>query len=125
MKKIMVAVLAAVLGTAGAFAFDLGDINGTWRDAKWDADWTFSADGKIVLTKASSGESVFTFTDANVKNFKLNAGASGVSVSFDCSETERSYKFTKPLTFNADLDMHIDPEWTSEDYDTSIKFQKK
>ena len=48
-------------GIAGSFALDLGGINGTWKDAKWDANWKFSADGKITLSKASSGEKVFTF----------------------------------------------------------------
>ena len=99
-------------------------IQGTWQDSNWDANWTFNADGKIVLTKASSGETVFTFDDSNVQKFKILPTTSGLSISFDCEETERSYKFTKPITLNADLDMHIDPKWTSEGYDVKIKFQK-
>ncbi len=125
MKKLF--TLAAVLAVAAASsvsALDLGDIKGTWQDSKWDADWTFSADGKIHLTSSKDNSEVFTFTDNNVQNFKLSAGKTGVSISFDCKETERSYKFTKPLTLNADLDMHIDPEWTNVDYDTKIKFKK-
>lgn len=124
MKKILGIAAVMALTVAGSFALDLGDIKGTWKDAKWDANWTFSADGKIILKKASSGEEVFTFTDDNVQNFKLNAGANGVSVSFKCAETERAYKFTKPLTLNADLDMTVNPDWTDEDYNTSIKFQR-
>lgn len=124
MKKLLGIVAVMALAAESTFALDLGDIQGTWKDSKWDANWTFAADGTIKLTKASSGESVYTFTDSNVKNFKLNAGTSGVSVSFDCADTERSYKFTKPLSLNADLDMHIEPEWTSTAYDTTIKFQK-
>lgn len=123
MKKIVTLVIAAVM-TAGLFALDLGGIKGTWQDKTWDADWTFAADGKIILTKTSNGEEVFTFTEANVQNFKVKADTKGVTISFDCKETERSYKFTKGISLNADLDMHIDPEWTSEDYDTTIKFKK-
>lgn len=124
MKKILAVAAVMAMAVAGTFALDLGDIKGTWKDSKWDANWNFSADGKIILSKASSGEEVFTFTDNNVKNFKLNASASGVSISFRCDETERSYKFTKPLSLNADLDMTVNPDWTDTDYDTTIKFQK-
>lgn len=123
MKKIFGIVAVMALAATSTFALDLGDIKGTWKDAKWDANWTFTADGKIVLTKASSGESVYTFTDNNVQNFRLDAGTKGVSVSFKCAETERAYKFTKPLTLSADLDMTVNPDWTDTDYDTTIKFQ--
>ena len=124
MKKILALAAVALVGLVSAFSLDLGDVKGTWKDSNWDANWTFSAEGKIVLTKASSGEEVFTFTDANIQNFKLTPSTSGVSISFDCKDTERSYKFTKPLSLDADLDLHIDPQWTDKDYDTSIKFQK-
>lgn len=124
MKKLIGILAVMALAATSSFALDLGDVQGTWKDSKWDANWTFATDGKINLTKASTGESVFTFNDSNVKNFKLDAGISGVTISFDCEETERSYKFTKPLTLNADLEMHIDPNWTSTSYDTTIKFQR-
>lgn len=123
MKKILAFASLALLA-GGAFALDLGDIKGTWQDSNWNANWTFSADGKIILSDSSTGNTIYTFDDGNVQNFKLDAGKAGVSVSFDCKETERAYKFTKPLTLNSDLDMHIDPEWTSTDYDVKIKFQK-
>ena len=123
MKKLLALAVAAVI-TAGLFALDLGGIKGTWQDKKWDADWTFSADGKIVLTKTSTGEEVYTFKDGSVQNFKVKADTSGVSISFDCKETERSYSFKKGLTLNADLDMVVNPEWTDEDYETVIKFKK-
>lgn len=123
MKKIL-AFGALALISAGAFAFDLGEIKGTWQDSKWNANWTFEADGKITLSDSVSGNEIFTFDDSNVQDFKLNAGKSGVSVSFSCKETGRAYKFTKPLTLNSDLDMHIEPNWTSESYDVKIKYQK-
>ncbi len=124
MKKILAVLALAFAVLGGAFAFDLGSIRGTWQDEKWDANWTFSADGKIVLTKASSGETVYTFSDSNVQNFKLDANASGVSVSFKCDETERAYRFTKAISAGSDLELTVDPDWTSEDYTTAIKFQR-
>ena len=124
MKKLIVVLTVAALCVAGAFALDLGSVKGTWQDSKWDANWTFGAAGTIELTLASTGESVYTFKDANVQNFKVNAGTSGVTIAFDCAETHRSYKFVKPLSLNADLDMSIQPDWTSSPYDTKIKFQK-
>ncbi len=116
-------VILAVMAT-GLFALDLGGIKGTWKDAKWDADWTFSADGKIVLTKTSTGEEVYTFKEGTVQNFKVNADTSGVSISFDCKDTQRSYSFKKGISLNADLDMVVNPEWTTVDYETTIKFKK-
>lgn len=123
MKKLLALAVAAVM-TAGLFALDLGGIKGTWQDKKWDADWTFSADGKIVLTKTSTGEEVYTFKDGTVQNFKVKADTTGVSISFDCKETERSYSFKKGLTLDADLDMVVNPDWTATDYETTIKFKK-
>ncbi|MBP5520122.1 MAG: hypothetical protein J6X84_06035 [Treponema sp.] len=122
MKKLLAFTAAAVMA-AGLFALDLGGIKGTWQDKNWDADWTFAADGKIILKKSSNGEEIFTFTEDNIQNFKVKADTKGVSISFDCKETERSYKFTKGVSLNSDLDMHIDPKWTTQDYDTSIKFK--
>ena len=123
MKKLLTFAAVALLA-CGAFALDLGGIKGTWQDSKWNADWTFSADGKIVLSDSNSGETIFTFDDSTVQDFKVNAGTSGVTLSFSCKETERAYKFTKPVALNADLDMHIDPNWTDSNYDVKIKFKK-
>ncbi len=123
MKK-LIALAAAAIMTAGLFALDLGGIKGTWQDKKWDADWTFSADGKIVLTKTSTGEEVYTFKDGSVQNFKVKADTTGVSISFDCKDTQRSYSFKKGLTLDADLDMVVNPYWTKDDYETVIKFKR-
>ena len=123
MKKLLALAIAAIM-TAGLFALDLGGIKGTWQDKKWDADWTFSADGKIVLTKTSTGEEVYTFKDGTVQNFKVKADTKGVSISFDCKDTDRSYSFKKGLSLDADLDMVVNPDWTTEDYETVIKFKK-
>ena len=123
MKKLLALAVAAVI-TTGLFALDLGGIKGTWQDKKWDADWTFSADGKIVLSLSSTGEEIYTFKDGSVQNFKVNADTTGVSISFDCKDTNRSYSFKKGLTLDSDLDMVVNPDWTTEDYNTVIKFKK-
>ena len=123
MKKLITLAVAAVMAT-GLFALDLGGIKGTWQDKKWDADWTFSADGKIVLSLTSTGEEIYTFKDGTVQNFKVNVDTTGVSISFDCKNTNRSYTFKKGVALNADLDMVVNPDWTASDYETVIKFKK-
>ncbi|SFI63615.1 hypothetical protein SAMN04487775_103239 [Treponema bryantii] len=123
MKKLIALAVAAVMAT-GLFALDLGGIKGTWQDKKWDADWTFSADGKIVLSLTSTGEEIYTFKDGTVQNFKVNVDTTGVSISFDCKDTNRSYTFKKGVALNADLDMVVNPDWTASDYETVIKLKK-
>ncbi len=123
MKRLIALAVAAVMAT-GLFALDLGGIKGTWQDKKWDADWTFSADGKIVLSLTSTGEEIYTFKDGTVQNFKVNVDTTGVSISFDCKDTNRSYTFKKGVALNADLDMVVNPDWTASDYETVIKLKK-
>ena len=84
MKKILALAAMALVSLTAAFSLDLGGIKGTWKDKNYDANWTFQADGHIVLTIASTGEVVYDFNDSNISNFKVNAGTSGVTVSFDC-----------------------------------------
>ena len=120
MKKI-VALLVCAFVAFGAFALDLGGIQGTWQDSRWDANWTFSAEGKIVLNKASTGEEVFVFTEANIQNFKVDIGAEGVTLKFDCADTNRSYSFNKGVSLSTDLKMIVTPNWNQEKYEVSIK----
>ena len=61
---------------------------------------------------------------ANTKDFKLTPSTKGLTLSFYCAETERDYKFTKPITLSTDLDMEINPDWTDENYKVAIKFSK-
>ena len=122
MKKLFAMIVLAVMAT-GLFALDLGGIKGTWKDANWDADWTFSADGHIVLSLTSTGETVFDFNESNIKDFKVNAGTKGVTITFYCPETERAYSITKGVSLSTDLDMIINPDWTDEDYSVAIKMK--
>ena len=127
MKKILAAAAAAVIGSAALFAFDIGEVKGTWQDSTWNANWTFSADsngqGQIVLTDSKTGATYYTFNDSNIQNYKLNAGASGVTISFSCKDTGRSYKFTKPISLGKDLTLDIDRDWTTEAYSKTITWQ--
>ena len=122
MKKLFAIVVLAVMAT-GLFALDLGGIKGTWKDANWDADWTFSADGHIVLSLTSTGEEIFDFNESNIKDFKVNAGAKGITITFYCPETERAYSFTKGVSLSTDLDMIINPDWTSKEYSVALKMK--
>ena len=122
MKKLFAMVVLAVMAT-GLFALDLGGIKGTWTDKAWDAEWTFSADGHIVLSLSSTGEKIYDFNESTIQNFKLDAGTKGVTISFYCKDTERSYKFTKGVSLSTDLDMVINPDWTDEDYSVAIKMK--
>ena len=121
MKKIFALFAAACVSIAGAFAFDVGSVRGSWIDERYDAKWTFSAN-KIVLTIASTGQHVFTFTEENVQNFKMGMQAEGAVVIFDCAATHRSYSFSKPVELTTDLDVVIDPDWTQLDYRTRFKY---
>ena len=122
MKKLFVMVILAVMST-GLFALDLGGIKGTWTDKTWDAEWTFSADGHIILTLASTGEVVYDFNDSTIQNFKVKADTKGVTITFDCKDTERSYSFTKGVSLSTDIDMLINPDWTDTDYSVALKLK--
>lgn len=124
MKKGIALLVVALVSVVSVFAFDLGSIKGTWQDAKWDADWTFNADGKIILSKTSTGEVLYTFTDDTVQNFKLSTTTNGAVISFTCKDTYRSYTFTKPVTLSTDLDMVVNPDWSADDYSTKITLKK-
>ena len=123
MKKLLTLAAAFAIACASLFALDLGEINGNWQDSKYNANWNFAADGKIVLSDSVTGETYFTFTDANTQNFKLSAGTSGATITFDCAETHRSYKFNKPLSLGKDLKMTVNPDWSDADYETTITYK--
>ncbi|MBP3710503.1 MAG: hypothetical protein J6I73_08915 [Treponema sp.] len=117
MKKfaliIAVAVACAVLAvaqnsvdlTTPATEINLGDFPvGTWHDDTWNADWEFSSRNIRLL---QNGALVYNFS-GKVKNFKVNAGTAGVTISFDCDETKRSYQFNKGISLSTDITMTID-----------------
>ena len=123
MKKFISILVVAVLFGAGLFAVDLGSFpKGTWQDSKWNADWVFAVDG-IQLRDSNTNDLIFDFA-RKIENFKVTPSTAGVSVSFTCAETERSYKFTKPTSLDTNITMEIQPEWTSENYKVSLPMKK-
>ncbi|HAK68557.1 MAG TPA: hypothetical protein DCM57_02730 [Treponema sp.] len=126
MKKIFALVAVALIGLTSAFAFSVGEIQGTWKDNNWNANWSFSADtngeGQIVLSDATTGEVIATFKESNVQNYNLSAGLSGVTISFYSSEWGRKYSFTKPISLGSSLTLNIDRDWTDEPYEVEIPY---
>ena len=58
-----------------------------------------------------------------MENFKILPSTEGITLSFDCAETERSYKFTKSSLANTNVVMEIDPNWTDEVYKIELPFK--
>lgn len=123
MKKILSLLAVMAFCVIGAFAQDVEFPTGTWTDEKWNAEWVFAKD-KVELFDASTGDLVYTFTKSNTEDFKLTPSTKGLTLSFSCAETSRSYKFTKPVSLDTGLEMEIDPDWTDVDYKVTIKFKK-
>ncbi len=128
MKKIISLIAVCFLSAVCAFAFDLTTVHGTWHDSKYNANWTFSAEGKIVLTDGTTGQVYFTFDDSNVKNFRVSvekeSGENGVSISFSCPETRRTYKFFKAASLSTDIKAEFQPAWTNSAYRAVFPFVK-
>lgn len=122
MKKFLAILFVLAVCVTGVFAADTEFPTGTWIDENWDAKWVFAKD-KVELFDGK-GDLVYTFTKDNTVDFKLTPSKEGLVLSFSCAETERAYKFIKPITLSTDLEMEIDPEWTDEDYKVTIKFSK-
>jgi len=122
MKKFLAVLFVLAICVTGVFAADTDFPTGTWIDENWDAKWVFTKE-KVELFDVN-GDLVYTFTLDNTQDFKLAPSQEGLVLSFYCAETERGYKFTKPLTLTTDLEMEINPDWTDEDYKVTIKFKK-
>ena len=122
MKKFLAILFVLAVCVTGVFAADTEFPTGTWIDENWDAKWVFAKD-KVELFDGK-GDLVYTFTKDNTVDFKLTPSKEGLVLSFSCAETERAYKFIKPITLSTDLEMEIDPDWTDEDYKVTIKFSK-
>lgn len=123
MKKLLAVLFVAATMVVGLFAEDKFP-TGSWIDSKYNAEWRFGIDGSVELYDANTGKLYYSFTKDKIKNYKLSASADGLTLSFSCTETGRSYKFTKPVSISTDLILEIDPVWTDENYKTNIKFRK-
>ncbi len=122
MKRLII-LIATVLMMAGlsAQSIDLGKFpKGSWVDRNWNAVWEFGANS--IKLYDTAGSLLFDF-DGKIENFKVDVGVSNAKISFSCKETQRSYLFTKGLA-DLNLDMKIDPEWTTTDYSVTLEFKK-
>lgn len=125
MKKILALVAVALVAIGSSFAAG-AQIEGTWLDPNWNANWTLGADTDgnfaVTLSNAKTGKTIYKFTEKNTDDgFKWDAGLDGVSLTFSCKKTLRIYKFTKGLSFNTDLTLDIDPQWKQADYQVVMK----
>lgn len=148
MKKFLVAFTVAAFVVMGAFAQDdslntavgavgavgqvaadngaSGTIQGTWYDSKYDCLWVLNVDSTakgLVELRDANGGLIYKFTRNNVQNFKLGAASDGVTVSFDCAEKNRQYKFTKPISGAKDLKLHVYNTEYNETHDATITFR--
>ncbi len=139
-KNLFVVLIAAILAT-GAFAqnavkdaLDQADaqINeaaeqfpkGTWIDSNWDAAWEFGINNTIILKDSKTGEVIYNFAKDKRSNYKINVTDAGLVISFRCNETQRNYKFTKPVNLSTDIILEIDADFLNEHYKVNMKFKK-
>lgn len=138
MKKIFVALVVAFVALSSVSAqgkvkeaFEQADAQvqdaaaqfpkGKWLDANWDAMWVFGVNNTIEIQDAKTGKSIYVFSKAQRKNFKINVSDAGLVITFSCAETNRSYKFTKPVTLSTDIIMEIDNSVSGEHYKVTMK----
>ncbi|MCQ2586584.1 MAG: hypothetical protein MJ174_00615 [Treponema sp.] len=123
MKKLFAVLFVAAVMVAGLFADDSAFPTGTWVDSKYNAEWVIKADGNITLKDAKTHNTIWVFKKDKVQNYNISVGLDGAKITFYCPATSRAYEFKKDLSLSADLVLTINPDWTDEDYQTSIKFK--
>lgn len=111
MKKFLIALAVAAVAATGLFAQE-GVIEGNWYDKAYNCNWVFTpktGDGTFLeLRDAPTNSLIFRFTTSNIQNFKQDIdNTAGLTITFDCEEKNRSYKFTKPISGTPDLRMEI------------------
>ena len=138
MKKFLAAVFVAALCVFAVSAEDV-DLtqpatmirfpddwpSGSWYDSAWDATWTI---GQNDIKIYKGDELVISFA-GKVKNYTVKAGLKGLTISFDCDETQKSYSLTKPISLTTDLELVVDRHDVpasdkNKHWETSIKFKK-
>ena len=147
MKKLFVAIAAAALLGAAAFAEDVtsgfdaatGAVNavgevanvsetlqGVWFDQKYNCNWQFQvntgSDAFCVLKDADSGAVIYTFTRAKVKNFKGEMESNKFVLSWECPAKNRIYKFVKDFSADRDLQLDVYHNVYEERHSAKIKY---
>ncbi len=147
MKRFLIVFAVAAIAVTGAFAQDdslntavdavgavgqiaadngvSGTLQGTWYDSKYDCLWVLTVDSTasgLAELRDANGGLIYKFTRNNVQNFKLSASG-GLTVSFDCAEKNRQYQFTKPLSGDKDLKLHVYNTYYKETHDATITYK--
>ncbi len=147
MKKLFTAFAVAAVLAAGLYAEDvtggvdavtgaasaIGEVanvsetlQGEWFDSKYNCNWQFQvnsgSDAFCVLKDATSGATIYTFTRANVKNFKGEMEANKFVLSWECPAKNRIYKFVKGFTADKDLQLDIFHNVYQERHSAKITF---
>jgi hypothetical protein len=107
MKKILILFVVLFVCAGGLFAadIDLGDFPvGKWKDANYDAIWDFASNNIRILD--ANGAVLYDFADKTINDFKFFLDGTTPGISFSCVESEKSYRFLKPL-INTDVVMEI------------------
>lgn len=129
MKKFLIAIAVAAVAATGLFAQNVSDalnavgaateaagvsesLQGTWYDKKYDCNWVFSLNSNATalceLRDAPTNELIYKFTKNNVQNYKQSMDVTnGLTIEFECAETNRKYKFVKPISGSPDLNMYV------------------
>lgn len=139
MKKILLALVTVCFVCTGAFADKISDAlndadaqikaageqfpKGTWIDPNYDAAWEFGINNTLILKDAKTGDVIYNFTKSERKNFKVDVSDSGVVITFSCPNTDRSYKFTKPINLGTSITLEIDAGFLTEHYKVNMKFK--
>jgi hypothetical protein len=106
MKK-LIAFFIVLLAAASLFAgpIQLGNFPvGQWLDPNYDAVWDFSSDNIRILSL--DGKVLYDFSGKTIQDFKVFMDGTQPGISFSCTESERAYRFLKPLT-GSDVVMEI------------------
>lgn len=147
MKKFLVAFTVAAVAVMGAFAQDdslntakdalgavgqvaadngvSGTLQGTWYDSKYDCVWVLTVDSTakgLAELRDANGGLIHKFTRDNVQNFKMSID-NGIVISFDCAATDRQYSFTKALSTDKDLKLHVYNSYYKETHDATIAYR--
>ena len=147
MKKIFTIFAVAAIMAAGAFAQDVtggvdavtgaaaavGEVanvsetlQGVWFDKKYNCNWQFQvnsgSDAFCVLKDADTGAVIYTFTRAQVKNFKGEMESNKFVLSWECPAKNRIYKFSKDFAGNTDLNLDIFNDYYQERHSAKITY---
>jgi hypothetical protein len=107
MKKLTVVFVILLVATVSLSAdtIQLGSFPvGKWLDSNYDAVWEFSTNSIRIL--GTDGTVLYDFSTKTINDFRVFMDGIQPGISFTCPESERSYRFIKPLT-STDLVMEI------------------